>query len=78
MSRKGLVTFKGGPVTLVGTELEVGKSAPNFTLYYFEGGLKPLTLADLKGKPSILSIVPSLDTGVCQLQTKRFNQDLGA
>jgi thioredoxin-dependent peroxiredoxin len=65
-------------MTLVGDELKVGQSAPAFTLHFFDGGLKTLTLADLKGKPTLLNIVPSLDTGICQIQTKRFNQELDA
>ncbi len=80
MSRPNAVTFKGNPMTLAGEELAVGQPAPDFTLHYFEDGLKPLTLADCKGKPTLLSVVPSLDTGVCQIQTKEFNQkisDLG-
>ena len=78
MSRTGVITFKGNPMTLVGNEIKVGQPAPDFTVFYFEGGLKKITLNDLKGKPSIVSVVPSLDTGVCQIQTKRFNQDLSA
>lgn len=78
MSRAGAVTFKGSPMTLAGSAVQVGQQAPEFTLHYFEGGLKTITPADLKGKPTILSVVPSLDTGVCQKQTKRFNEDLGA
>lgn len=76
MARSGAVTFKGSPMTLLGEELKAGSNAPDFTLHYFEGGLKTITLADLKGKPTILSVVPSLDTGICQLQTKRFNTEL--
>lgn len=78
MGRTGAVTFKGNPMTLAGEAVVVGKPAPNFTLRYYEGGLKTLTPADLKGKPAILSVVPSLDTGVCQIQTKKFNQELAA
>lgn len=79
MARSGAVTFKGAPMTLAGEAVKEGASAPDFVMFAFEdGGLKRLTLADLKGKPSILSVVPSLDTRVCQIQTKRFNQDLGA
>jgi thioredoxin-dependent peroxiredoxin len=78
MSRAGAVTFKGNPLTLAGEAVQVGKPAPDFTLHYFEGGLKTLTLADLKGKPSILSVVPSLDTPVCAMQTKKFNEQLAA
>src|SRR6187551_2096483 len=78
MSRSGAVTFKGTPLTLAGEALKVGQQAPDFTLHYFEGGLKTIKLADLKGKPTILSVVASLDTGVCQIQTKKFNEQLAA
>jgi thiol peroxidase len=77
MSRSGAVTFKGAPLTLAGNEVKVGQAAPDFKLHYFEGGLKELKLADLKGKPTILSVVPSLDTPVCAMQTKKFNESLG-
>jgi len=72
------VTFKGTPLTLAGNEVKVGQPAPDFTVHYYEGGLKTIRLADLKGKPTILSVVPSLDTGVCQIQTKRFNEELAS
>jgi thiol peroxidase len=78
MARSGAVTFKGTPMTLAGEAVQAGQQAPDFTVHYFEGGLKTITLADLRGKPTILSVVPSLDTGVCQKQTKRFNDELGA
>lgn len=78
MSRKGAVTFKGNPLTLAGQEVKVGQPAPDFTLHYFEGGLKTISLADLKGKPTMLSVVPSLDTPVCATQTKKFNDQLSA
>jgi thiol peroxidase len=78
MSRQGAVTFKGNPMTLAGEAVKVGQQAPNFTLHYFEGGLKTITPADLKGKPTFLSVVPSLDTGVCATQTKKFNEQLSA
>ena len=78
MSRSGAVTFKGAPLTLAGNEVKVGQAAPDFKLHYFEGGLKELKLADMKGKPTILSVVPSLDTPVCQMQTKKFNEQLAA
>ena len=78
MARAGAITFKGTPMTLLGAELAVGSPAPEFTVHFFEGGLKTITLADLKGKPTIISVVPSLDTGVCQIQTKKFNVELGA
>ena len=78
MARAGAVTFKGTPMTLAGNEVKVGQPAPDFTVHYFEGGLKTITPADLKGKPTILSVVPSLDTGVCKIQTKRFNEELAS
>ena len=76
MSRQGAVTFKGNPMTLAGDEVKAGQPAPSFTMHVFEGGIKPVTLADLKGKPSFISVVPSLDTPVCQMQTKKFNEQL--
>src|SRR5262245_23011513 len=78
MARPGAVTFKGAPLTLAGEEVKVGQQAPDFTLHYFDGGLKTITPKDIKGKPTFLSVVPSLDTPVCQKQTKRFNDDLAA
>ena len=62
MGRTGVITFKGTPLTLAGSELKAGQNAPDFTLNYFEGGMKEISLADVKGKPTILSVVPSLDT----------------
>ena len=78
MSRAAAVTFKGTPLTLAGKEVTVGDAAPEFTLHYFDPakGMLAITLADVRGKPTILSVVPSLDTGVCQKQTKEFNDQL--
>ncbi len=79
MSRHGAVTFKGNPLTLVGDAVKVGQQAPDFKLRNYEAGeMKTITPADLKGKPTFLSVVPSLDTPVCQLQTKKFNEQLAA
>ena len=78
MGRSGVITFKGNGMTLAGEDVAIGADAPAFSLHYAENGIQELTLDDLKGKPSILSVVPSLDTPVCAVQTKRFNQDLGA
>jgi thiol peroxidase len=78
MARSGAVTFKGNPMTLAGEAVKTGGPAPAIKLHYFEGGLKTLTNDDLKGKPTILSVVPSLDTPVCQMQTKKFNEQIGA
>ena len=63
-------------MTLAGDAVQPGQPAPDFTVHYFEDGLHTITLADLKGKPSIISVVPSLDTPVCATQTKKFNQEL--
>jgi thiol peroxidase len=79
MPRHGAVTFKGNPLTLVGEPVKVGQQAPDFTLHAYEGGaMKTIKRADLKGKPTIISVVPSLDTPVCQTQTKKFNEQLAA
>lgn len=77
MSQSGVITFKGNPMTLAGSALQVGQTAPDFKLHYAHEGIQTLTLADLKGKPSIVSVVPSLDTPTCATQTKTFNQKLG-
>ena len=77
--RFGAVTFKGNPLTLVGDELAVGSPAPDFALACYEGGgMQQITKADLQGKPAFISVVPSLDTPVCQVQTKTFNERLAS
>jgi thioredoxin-dependent peroxiredoxin len=73
MERTGVVTFKGNPVTLVGPELKVGDPAPDFVAT--NSTLADFKLSDLKGEVVIISAVPSIDTGVCELQTKRFNAE---
>jgi len=77
MARKGAVTFKGNPLTLVGEPVKVGEQARPFTLHSFtDGQMKAITPKDLEGKPTFISVVPSLDTSVCQIQTKKFNVQL--
>jgi len=78
MAREGIITFKGNPMSLEGEDLAVGSPAPNFELHYADAGIQTLTLDDVKGKPTLLSIVPSLDTGVCAIQTKKFNEQIGS
>jgi len=73
VERQGAFTFKGGPVTLLGPEIKVGDTAPDFTVV--GGDLSPVTFADTKGSVRIISVVPSLDTGVCDAQTRRFNEE---
>lgn len=67
------VSMKGNPLTLAGNDVQVGQSAPDATLT--ANDLTDFTLSSLKGKKVILSVVPSLDTAICDLQTKRFNQE---
>jgi thioredoxin-dependent peroxiredoxin len=64
--------MKGNPLTLIGPELKAGDKAPDFNLV--DNGLKNVTLADTGNNVRILSVVPSLDTPVCDAQTKRFNE----
>ena len=68
-------TLKGNPFTLVGPELKTGDAAPDFTLV--DNGLKPVTLKDTGSGVRIISVVPSLDTPVCDAQTKRFEEETG-
>ena len=75
MERTGAVTFKGNKMTLLGSEVNVGDQAPDFTV--LDGGLQPVKLSNFKGQIVVLSVVPSLDTPVCELQTKRFNEEAG-
>ena len=65
------VTFVNKPVTLVGKEVKVGDKAPNFTV--LANDMQPVSLSDSKGTVRIISVVPSLDTGVCDQQTRKFN-----
>jgi len=73
LERKGLVTMKGGPLTLLGPKLSAGDAAPDFRVV--DAAFQPVTLSDFKGQPVLISAVPSLDTTVCSLQTKRFNEE---
>ena len=72
--RTGVVTFAGNPIALLGKEVKVGDKAPAFTL--LDNGLAEKTLADYAGKVKVISVVPSLDTGVCDAQTRWFNQNV--
>jgi len=66
------ITFKQNPITLIGKEVKVGDTAPNFTV--LANDLSPVTLNDSKGKVRLISVVPSLDTGTCDAQTRKFNE----
>ncbi|MBP2112860.1 MULTISPECIES: thiol peroxidase [Paenibacillus] len=71
--RTGVATFKGNPITLVGPQLKAGDSAPQFTVS--KNLLEDVTLTEYAGKIKLISVVPSLDTGVCDAQTRRFNSE---
>lgn len=72
----GIITFMNNPMTLLGDLRKVGDAAPDFTA--LKNDLTPAKLSDYKGKKVLISSVPSLDTGVCDLQTKRFNKEAAA
>ena len=74
--RPNAVTFKGKPLTLVGPQLKAGAQAPEFKCV--SAGLEIIGLAQTAGKPRLFSVVPSLDTGVCSLQTKKFSEAVSA
>ena len=65
--------MRGNPLTLIGPELHAGDTAPDFALV--DNGMKPVTLKDTGNHVRIISVVPSLDTPVCDAQTKRFNEE---
>jgi thiol peroxidase len=71
--RKGAVTLRGNPLTLVGTEIKTGAKAPDVQL--LDNDLKPVKLSDFKGKVVVVSAVPSLDTPTCDMETRRFNTE---
>ncbi len=71
--RKGAVTLRGNPLTLMGKEIRVGDKAPEVEL--LDNELKPVKLSDYRGKVVVLSSVPSLDTPTCDMETRRFNSE---
>ncbi len=73
--RTNMVTMKGNPLTLVGAELKVGNAAPDFEV--LDNDLSPVKLFSFRGKVCIISSVPSLDTPVCDMETRRFNEEAG-
>lgn len=70
------VLFGGNPLALAGNSIKVGDKAPEFSAV--DNGLKPVKLSDFKGKVKLLSIFPSIDTGVCSMQTHKFNKEAGS
>jgi thioredoxin-dependent peroxiredoxin len=73
MERAAATTLKGNPFTLIGPELKPGDAAPNFTAV--DNGLKEVNLSGTGSGVRVFSVVPSLDTPVCDAQTKRFNEE---
>ena len=73
MERKGITAFKGSSLTLIGPELKAGDKAPDFLVLNSE--LKEFSLKDFAGKVKIISVTPSLDTPVCDIQARRFNKE---
>jgi len=72
----GKVSAQSKPVTLLGQGVEVGQQAPNFKVV--DGNFTPVTLDNYQGQAVLLSVVPSLDTGVCSIQTKHFNEKVAS
>ena len=72
--RAGVITMKGSPKVLIGPALKPGDKAPDFNV--IDQGLASVTLANSKGKVRLVSAVPSLDTSVCSIQTKKFSQEI--
>jgi thioredoxin-dependent peroxiredoxin len=73
IERKNGTTLKGNSFTLIGPEIKVGQKAPDFTV--LAGDLSPVTLASSKGKTRLIISVPSLDTPVCDSETRKFNEE---
>ena len=69
-----MTTFLGKPVTLVGQQLQIGETAPDFTLTTTD--LVQKSLSDFAGKKKVISVIPSIDTGICSTQTRTFNKEL--
>jgi thiol peroxidase len=73
--RKGIITMRGNPLTLIGNEIKVGDVAPDFVV--LDNNLSPIKFSSFRGKTCILTSVPSLDTPVCDMETRKFNEEAG-
>ena len=71
--KKGIVTMRGNPLTLIGEEVKVGNPAPDFIA--LDNNLSPVKFSSYRGKICIISSVPSLDTPVCDIETRKFNEE---
>lgn len=77
IERPGDVTHRGRPLTVLGPKLKPGDKAPDFELANNLFAPETISLAESAGKVRLINVVPSLDTGTCDLQTRRFNEELG-
>ncbi|HEX9136979.1 MAG TPA: redoxin family protein, partial [Nitrospirota bacterium] len=73
MERSGVITMKGKPLTIIGPDVRAGDRAPAFSV--LDENLNSVSLADFAGKTKLISVTPSLDTPVCDLQLRRFNRE---
>ncbi len=73
--RTGSITWRGNPLTLLGKELHLGEPAPDFEV--LDNNLQPVRLSNYRGKVCVISSIPSLDTPVCDMETRRFNEEAG-
>lgn len=73
MERSGVITMKGKPLTVIGPDVRAGDRAPDFSV--LDENLNIVSLADFAGKTKLISVTPSLDTPVCDLQLRRFNRE---
>jgi len=71
----GIITMKGNPLTLIGKQPKVGEDAPDFEV--LDNDLSPVRLSSFRGKICVIASVPSLDTPVCDMETRRFNEEAG-
>ncbi|ASE59150.1 thiol peroxidase [Staphylococcus saprophyticus] len=67
------ITFKQEPITLLGSQVKTGETAPEFTL--LDNDLNEVNLSTYDGQKKLISVVPSIDTGVCDQQTRKFNEE---
>ena len=73
IERAGIITMKGNPLTFAGKELKVGDVAPDFEV--LDNDLAPVKFSSFRGKICVISSVPSLDTPICDMETRRFNEE---
>ncbi len=71
----GIITMKGNPLTLIGKQPNIGEPAPDFEV--LNNDLSPVNLSSFKGKVCVIASIPSLDTPICDMETRRFNEEAG-